>query len=316
MAASATSILHNNLVPIFADIDEETFCLDPKSVEKLITKKTKAIMIVDINGYPTPIEKFKLLSKKYNLKLIIDAAQSIGALYKNKYAGTIGDIGGFSLNVHKHINTGEGGIIVTNDKKLAKRCFLIRNHGEVLMNSNSKIKDLSNIVGHNFRMCEIEATIGIEQLKKLKRIIAKFQKNSHKLIKGLEKLEGLIVPKISKNFTHSFYAFPMVLNFKKIKVKRKTIVNALRAEGVNVGEGYQNIHNLPIFKKQIAYGTKKYPWKINKKKYLNNKCINAEKLHNETYFSFGIASYDLSDEDINILIKAFHKVWTNLDLLK
>jgi perosamine synthetase len=113
MAAKATSILHWNLIPVFADIDQKNFCLDPALVEKKITKKTRAILLVDINGYPTPIEKFKYLAKKYKLKIIIYAAQSIGAKYKNKFAGTYGDIGGFSLNVHKHINTGEGRISVS-----------------------------------------------------------------------------------------------------------------------------------------------------------------------------------------------------------
>tara|TARA_B100000575_G_C23137284_1_gene660992 strand:+ start:799 stop:2064 length:1266 start_codon:yes stop_codon:yes gene_type:complete len=312
MVACATAILHWNLIPVFADIDKENFCLDPNSVRKLISKRTKAIMIIDINGFPAPIEKFKILAKKFNLKLIIDAAQSIGAKYKGKYTGTYGDIGGYSLNVHKHINTGEGGIIVTNNKSLARRCYLIRNHGEILMTNNSKVKELTNIIGYNFRMGEIEAALGIEQLKKLKKIIRKYQILAARLIKGIEHLEGLQVPKLSKYFSHSFYAFPMVLDLKKLKTNRKKIINTLRAEGVPVGEGYMNIHKLPTFEKKIAYGSNNFPWNLNKKQMdYRNVCKNAEELHNKTYFSFGIASYSLTIKDIDLVIKAFKKVWKN-----
>tara|TARA_Y100000590_G_C15270226_1_gene844734 strand:- start:198 stop:698 length:501 start_codon:yes stop_codon:yes gene_type:complete len=160
-------------------------------------------------------------------------------------------------------------------------------------------------------MGELEAAIGIEQLKKLKNIISKFQKLSHRLIKGLSKLNGLKVPKINKHFTHSFYAFPMVLDLKELKVNRKKIVDALKAEGVPLGEGYLNIHTLPIFKKKIAYGTKNFPWKLNNlnKSYKHKKCLIAEELHNKSYFALGIASYDLSIKDIDSIIKAFEKVW-------
>ena len=132
MCATATAIIHWNCIPIFADIDKKTFCLDPKSVESKINRRTKAILLVDISGHPSDISSFKKIATKYNIKIIIDAAQSIGAKYldSKKYAGTVGDVGGFSLNYHKHIYSGEGGIIVTNNKKIAQRLCLIRNHGE------------------------------------------------------------------------------------------------------------------------------------------------------------------------------------------
>ena len=168
MSASATAIIHWNAIPVFADVDPKTFCLSPDSVEKKITKKTKAIMLVDVTGHPSDIISFKKIAKKYKLKLIIDAAQSIGAKYKrlNKFTGTVGDVGGFSFNIHKHINTGEGGVIVTNNINIANKARLIRNHGENMVNK-IKTKNLSNIIGYNFRLGEIEAAIGIEQLKKL-----------------------------------------------------------------------------------------------------------------------------------------------------
>ena len=176
MSACAASILHWSAIPVFADVDPKTFCLSPKSVLKKITKKTKAIMLVDITGHPSDIDSFNKIAKKYKLKLIIDAAQSIGAKYIKKYTGTVGDVGGYSFNIHKHINTGEGGVIVTNNKNIANKAYLIRNHGENMVNKIKKTSNFSNLIGYNFRLGEIEAAIGIEQLKKLPKILKKFKK--------------------------------------------------------------------------------------------------------------------------------------------
>ena len=223
MSACAASILHWSAIPVFADVDPKTFCLSPKSVLKKITKKTKAIMLVDITGHPSDIDSFNKIAKKYKLKLIIDASQSIGANYikKKKYTGTVGDVGGYSFNIHKHINTGEGGVIVTNNKNIANKAYLIRNHGENMVNK-IKTSNFSNLIGYNFRLGEIEAAIGIEQLKKLPKILKKIQKNGELLNKELKKLEGLEVPEVdNKVITHAYYTYGLKLNTKKIKISRK-----------------------------------------------------------------------------------------------
>ena len=165
MAATATSILIFNAVPVFADIEEDYFCLDPRSVEKKITKRTKAIMAVDIFGQPYDVRRINQIAKKHKLLVIEDCAQAPGAKYKDKFAGTLGDIGVFSLNYHKHIHTGEGGMVVTNNDKLAEKVRLIRNHAEAVVRGKG-VKDLANMVGYNFRMTEIEAAIARCQLKK------------------------------------------------------------------------------------------------------------------------------------------------------
>ena len=283
MSACAMSILHWNAIPVFADVDPNTFCLCPKDVEIKITKKTKAIMLVDITGHPSDIYKFKKIAKKYNLKLIIDAAQSIGAKYVDlkKFTGTVGDVGGYSFNIHKHINTGEGGVVVTNNKEIAKKIHMIRNHGENMI-SKIKTKNIKNIIGYNFRMGEIEAAIGIEQLKKLPKILSKIQNNAKLLNNSIGKLHGIIVPKVDKTkFTHSYYTYGITIDLKKIKISRKKIVNLLQKEGVPCGEGYLNLHLLPIFQKKIAYGKKNFPWSLNNKNYKYEKgdCPNAEYLH-------------------------------------
>jgi perosamine synthetase len=319
MSACAISVLHWNAIPIFADVDENTFCITPETVEKKITKKTKAIMLVDINGYPSEINGFKKIAKKYKLKIIIDSAQSLGAKYlkTKKFTGTVGDVGGFSLNIHKHINTGEGGIIVTNNKSIALKSQLIRNHGENIV-EKLRLKNLYNIIGYNFRMGEIEAAIGIEQLKKLPKILKKIQNNAKILNDNLKNLQGLIVPEIdNKLITHSYYTYGLRLNLNEIKISRKKIVQMLNKKGVPCGEGYLNLHLLPLFTKKIAYALKGFPWNLNKnKKYIYKKVDLkvAEDLHFKSYLSIGLTHYDFSKKDIQFIISCFKEVWKNLGL--
>ena len=313
MSATIFAIVHWNLVPIFADIDPNTFCLDYKNVKKKITKKTKAILLVDINGHPSDMLEFNKISKKYNLKLITDSAQSIGAKYKkeNKFAGTLGDIGGYSLNVHKHINTGEGGVIVTNNNQLAKKMALIRNHGE---NMTKISRQNEHFFGYNLRMGEIEAAIGIEQLKKLPKILKKIQTDAKILSDGFKNLKGLQVPYIESNCTHAFYNYPLVINLKELKVSRKVLVHLLRKEGVPISEGYQNIHLLPFFRNKTKKGITKHYWsKINSNKnYSKGLCPVAETLHEKTYMAFPICYFEFTKKDLYKIVVSFNKIWKKI----
>ena len=320
MCASATAILHWNAIPVFADINQETFNIDPISIEKNISEYTKAIMVVDIFGQSADMDPIIKIAKKYKLKIISDSAQSPGAKYKNKYASTMADIGGFSLNFHKHIHTGEGGILVTNDDTLAKKLQLIRNHAEAVV-SGMNLKDISNMIGYNFRLGEIEASIGIEQLKKLKKLIKGRQDVADKLNKGLEGLTGLNLPKISKGCSHVYYIYPMILNIKKLGIPRSLIVKALEAEGVTqLISGYVNLHLFPVFQKKIAYGSKGFPWSsdICKREvsYKKGICPIAEKLYDESFLGFEMTINELKEKDINLIISAFRKVWNQIPNLK
>ena len=320
MCATATSILHWNAIPVFADIEPKTFNLCPNSVVKNISKKTKAIMVADIFGHSCDIDSIMKIAKKYKLKVICDSAQSPGVFNNKRFTGTIGDVGGFSLNYHKHIHTGEGGIIVTNDFKIYERLLLLRNHAEVAV-VGKKQKDISNMVGYNFRMGEIEAAIGIEQLKKLDSLVKNRQKIAMKLTAGLKNLHGLQTPYIREGNTHAFYVYPIVLDTKKIKVSRNIIFKALKSEGLEgISEGYANIHLLPIFQKKIAYGSKGFPWnseicqrQINYKKGI---CPIAEDLHDNKLIIFEMCLFKLDNKEIDLVIKSFRKVWENLSKLR
>ena len=182
MTCSATAPMIFGGVPVFADVEKDYYCIDPKSVEERITDKTKAIIAVSIFGQPyDPI--INEIAKKHNLLVIEDAAQAIGSMYStdeywdgdeyliNQYAGTLGDIGVYSFNYGKHITCGEGGMIVTNDDELAMRCRLLMNHAEAVINSAALLNAIpitpyENMVGFNMRMTELNAAIVSEQLKK------------------------------------------------------------------------------------------------------------------------------------------------------
>ena len=320
MCATATAILHWNAIPVFADIDPLTFNIDPLSIEKNISSHTKAILAVDIFGQSCDINKINEIARKNNLKVITDSAQSIGALNSTKYAGTLSDIGGYSLNCHKHIQTGEGGIILTNDNNLARRLQLIRNHGEAVEKSK-KIENFANILGYNFRLGEIECAIGIEQLKKLDKLIISRQKVAEKLNKELSGLNGLSIPYITPNNTHSYYVYALTLDIEKTGVSRDVIFSALTAEGLQgLYPGYNLLYNLPIYKNKIAYGSNGFPWnnQICKREinYNDGICKIAEKMHNESFLGIGLCVFEFNERDLNNLINVFYKVWDNLDTLK
>jgi len=319
MCASATAILHWNAIPVFADIDPNTFNLDPASVEANVTPYTKAIMVVDIFGHSADIDAIMAIAAKYNLKVIADTAQAPGALYKGKYAGTLSHVGGYSLNYHKHIHTGEGGILVTDDDTIAEKLQLIRNHAEAVVGDKG-VSNLSNMLGYNFRLGEIECAIGIEQLKKLKHLVAGRQRTAERLTYGLLGLDGLQTPTVKADCTHTYYVYPIVLDVEKLGLTRAVLVKALQAEGVEVSEGYQNVHLLPMYQQKIAYGSRGFPWTSDicrrKVSYDKGICPVAEKLHDETFICFGMCVYDFSDDDIDLIINSFRKVWINLDSLR
>lgn len=319
MSATATAIMHWNGIPVFADIDPETFNLDPASVEANITPYTRAIVVADIFGQSADMDELMGIAARHGLKVISDTAQAPGALYKGKHAGTLADVGGYSLNYHKHIHTGEGGILVTNDDKIAERLQLIRNHAEVVVGDKG-VTDLTNMIGHNFRLGEIECAMGIEQLKKLDGFVKSRQRLAERLSEGLKGLKGLRVPVVKPDRTHVYYVYPMVLDVAELGVDREKIHAALQAEGVAVSKRYQNIHLLPMYQKKMAYGSRGFPWTSDvchrDVSYGKGICPVAEELNDSSYLGFGMCVYDLADNDMDLIVAAFRKVWSNLDALR
>ncbi len=319
MSASATAILHWNAIPVFADIEPETFCIDPVSVEANISPHTKAIMAIDIFGHSADMKALLEIADKYNLKVISDSAQAPGAYYHGKFTGTWAHVGGYSLNYHKHIHTGEGGILVTNDDDIAERLQLIRNHAEAVV-ERKEVTNISNMLGYNFRLGEIECAIGIEQLNKLEGLVMQRQEIANDLTKELNNLAGLKTPVVKDNCTHAYYVYPLLIDENITGVHKDRIHEALTAEGVNISKSYQNIHLLPMYQKKIAYGTNGFPWtsdickrQIN---YAKGICPVAESANEHSYLGLAMCKYEYTKTDIDLIKQAFYKVWNNLDKLQ
>jgi len=318
MSATAMAILHWNAIPVFADIDPVTFNIDPAKVEALIGPRTKAILAADIFGQSADMTALRGIADRHGLKLLTDTAQAPGARNANRFTGTLADIGGFSLNYHKHIHCGEGGILVTDDDTLAERLQLIRNHGESVLKSEDPA-DYVNMIGYNFRMGEIEAAIAAVQLDKLDARVTSRQRVARQLDEGLRGLTGLTTPHVVEDGTHVYYVYGLTLDPVLIGVSRDRIIEALRAEGVpGIMAGYQNLHLLPIFKHRIAYGADHFPWTLAQRDiaYGPGTCPVAEELHDNSFLGLAVCMFELPPEDVDQVVAAFRKVWANLDALK
>lgn len=319
MSATATAILHWNCVPVFADIDPHTFNISIQSIEECITSRTRAVIAVDIFGQSADMDEINLLAKKYDLRVISDSAQAPGALYRGRYAGTLAHIGGYSLNYHKHIHTGEGGIAFTDDEGYAERLQLIRNHGEAVV-GDAPESDRVGVLGYNFRLGELEAAIGSAQLVKLPEIIAGRQSVATNLIYGLQNLPGLTMPTVGEDRTHVFYVFALKVDPTSLGVRKDRIVDALLAEGAPVMRRYQNLHLLPVYQKRVAYGTGSLPWSLSNSnstvRYERGICPTAERINEDEFVGIPTCSYEFGESELEQVLRAFCKVWENLSALQ
>ena len=312
MSACAIAPLIYGAIPVFADVELETGSLDPVSVEQCVTSRTKAILVVHQFGIPANMDEIMAIAKKHNLSVIEDCAQAHGAKYKGENVGTIGDIGVFSLNVNKTIQSGEGVVCITEDDELAYRLQLIRNHGEAVV-EKAGYDNLTNIAGYNYRMTEIQAAISREQLKKLGHLNETRIKYVEKLMVGVENIPFLkpLLPR--EDSFSTYYIFPMRYDESVAGKKRDEFVKALNAEGALFYQGYSRpLYLQPLYekKKLFKHG---YPFSapINEgtsQNYVKGLCEICEQLH----FSEMIVNEHIrlpnTEEDIDDLIEVVQKV--------
>ena len=321
MSASAIAPLIYGAVPVFADIDIDNFGLCPNSVESKITERTKAILVVHIFGNPAKMDEIMQIAKKHNLFVIEDCAQAPLAKYKDKHVGTIGDIGIFSFNYHKHIHTGEGGIVTTNNEILAKKIQLIRNHSENSVSAMNFDKEM-NLYGFNYRMTEIDAAIGIEQIKKLPFLIEERIENANFFAEKIGQIPGIKAPIIEKNSKHVYYKQPFRFDQKKIGIHRNKFIEAIKAEIPSailredtplIESGYvRPLYLLPIFQNKTthcSFNCSKYNGIVD---YSKGSCLNVEKLHYDELFSHEYMRPGMSKHDIEDVVNAFYKVIENI----
>lgn len=320
MSASATAILMVNAIPVFVDIEDKTFGLDPHQVEKAVTPRTKAIVVVHLFGHPARIGEIMQIARKHKLVVIEDCAQSPGAVFKGRFAGLFGDIGVFSLNQHKTITSGEGGFCLTNNEKLALKMQLIRNHGEVIV-GDTGLREIDNIVGYNYRMTELEAAVSIGQFRRLDYLNDYRIELARYLSVKLRNLPGLILPWQEKQCRHVYFTYPIRLQEKVVGVSRDIFAKALIAEGIPIGIGYvRPIYLEPMYQKKIAHGKRGCPFSCayykGKVSYSKGDCPVAEKMHEKELLVTAVCRYPHKKKDINDVAMAFNKVYDNLAELR
>ncbi len=270
-----------------------------------------------------------MLAKKHGLYVIEDCAQAPYAKYENSFAGTLGDIGIYSLNYHKHIHSGEGGILVTDDDELANKLRLIRNHAEAVVEAKGQT-DLTNMIGFNYRMTEIDAAIARGQLRKLPSLMDIRLNNIRYLEERLTAITCLSLPKVRENCTHDYYIHPLLYAMEEADgVHRNTFIDAVKAElmpmelreteGIKLGYGYvKPLYLAPMFQKQQAYGTKGFPWcgTSIQYDYSSGICPTCEDLHYTTLVAHEYMRPGMLKKDLDDVITAFYKVWENRYELK
>ena len=319
MTASASAAIVYGAIPVFADIDEETFCITPKSIRERLSPFTRAIIVVDLLGHPAEMDEIMAIAREHDLIVIEDAAQVPGGTYKGRYTGTLAHIGVFSLNYHKTIHTGEGGVVVTDDPDLAERVALIRNHGEVVV-KDKKVDDIVNLVGFNYRMTEIEAAIGIEQLKKLPSLHPPRVRCAEFLTARLGSLPGLKTPVTRSDVVHGYYRYALRFDEMVIGVTRDRFVDALNAEGIPMVKGYtEPLYLEPMYQRRIAFGSGGFPWTYPAWKgsvdYSLGSCPVIERLYYRELMCTDVCHAQIGDADLVDVVDAFQKVYDNLDEL-
>jgi perosamine synthetase len=321
MSATAAAVLHANGVPVFADVETETYGLDPTDVERKITRRTKAIMPVHLFGHPCRMDELLDIARRYGLRVIEDAAQSPGAVYRGRETGTIGDLGVFSLNQNKTITTGEGGVVLTNDRELALRAQLVRNHGEVCV-EDLHYDNIPGTLGWNYRMTELEAAVGVAQLDRLDALNALRQDLAEYLTEKMRGMPGIRAPIVRTECTHVYFCFPMRYEAHVTGLPRSLFVKAMAAEGVGVGAGYvAPLYREPMYRRLQAYDRDRgFPFTYNRAPeevpdYSDGICPNCEALYESDLLLHFYCRHPLTRSDMDDVLAAMEKVLAGREAL-
>lgn len=302
--STATCALMHNAIPVFVDIKLDVFCLDPSKIEQAITPRTRAIIPVHLFGHSADMDEIMEIAKRYNLKVIEDCAQAPGATYRGRYVGTIGDCGIFSFQESKCITTGEGGMLITNDEHVAGTVRMVRNHGEMVMEKQRTYK--SDMLGWNYRMTEMEAALGIVQLKKLDNLNDQRIQLTDYLSRNLP-IDGS--PVVCSSCKHVYYVFPIRYSEHETGIFRDLFVKALVAEGIPFSAGYVK----PLYLNPIYHENKPFIYQHYGKwvSYDKGICPVAENLYEKSLILTPICRYPATIEDMDDIVKAVKKILDN-----
>jgi len=321
MTATASAILMQGGVPVFSDIDDVMFNLDPARVSGSMTPRTKAILTVNLCGQASELDELKTRADRIGAVLIEDNSHAYGTRYKGRWTGTIGQMSVVSLNFHKLIQTGEGGVVLTDDDEYALRLKLIRNHGEALVEGLHR-EDLPHQLGWNYRMTELQAAVGIGQLEKLDELIDWRVKLAERLSRKLNGHPFLVPPAVGPERTMTYYVYALKFLAEAAGITRDTFIRAVQAEGVPLNPGYvAPLYRQPMYRTRQFFGRKGYPFMPGvsdadpEKLYYEGRCPVAECMHDKVMITTWSVRYPLTEREMDEMALAVEKVTANLDAL-
>ncbi len=262
--ATANCILYQGATPVFADVSRDTLNLDPGEVSRKLSSHTKAIFAVDYAGHPAALDELGELATKYGALLIEDACHALGAEYKGKRVGGIADMTVFSFHPVKHLTTGEGGMVATNDVRLAETLRRFRNHG---ISSEARERQEAGqwfyemvLLGFNYRLTDIACALGLSQVEKLDANLARRREIAAQYTTAFRDLSAIVVPAVRDGVNPAWHLYPIRLNLGRLSVGRGEIFRALRAENIGVNVHYIPVHQHPYYRERFKPDSKEsYP---------------------------------------------------------
>ena len=255
-ASSANCIVFQGGTPVFADVDLDTLLIDPALVEGKITPHTKAIIAVDYTGQPCDYEALRAIARRYGLTLVADACHALGGSYKGRPVGSLADLSAFSFHPVKPITTGEGGMITTNDPKLAQRMRIFRNHG-ITTDHRQREQQGSWFygmvdLGYNYRLTDIQCALGMSQLRKLPDWVKRRQRIAQRYDAAFAEIPAVEPLEVRKDVSHAYHLYMIHLDLSQLRVARAKVFSALRAEGIGVSVHYIPVHLHPFYQKRFG----------------------------------------------------------------
>jgi perosamine synthetase len=245
-AATANAALYLGALPVFVDIRRDTLTVDVDAAEARLTPRTRALVTVDFAGHPSELSALRELARVRKLTLVEDAAHALGAEYRGRPLGSLADLTVFSFHPVKHITTGEGGMVTTEDPQLAARARRFRNHG-ITSEATDRFErgewvyDMEDL-GFNYRLTDLQCALGLSQLAKLDGFLARRHAIAARYRAALKGIPGLELPALAAHVRHAWHIFPILLDLGRLRVDRGTVFTALRAEGIGV-----NVHYRPVY---------------------------------------------------------------------
>lgn len=262
-AATANCVLYQGATPVFADVRRDTLNLDPEQIEKGISSRTRAILPVDYAGHPAELAPILEIARRNGLVVIEDACHALGAEYDGRRVGSIADMTVFSFHPVKHITTGEGGMVATNDPQLAETLRRFRNHG---ISSDARQRQSEGqwhyemvLLGFNYRLPDIVCALGIEQLKRLDANLARRREIAALYTAAFQNVSGVIAPTVQPEANPAWHLYPIRLNLEKLTADRAQIFRALRAENIGVTVHYIPVHLHPYYRERFGYKGGEFP---------------------------------------------------------